>query len=65
MVVLGLNCPIHFQFATILTQIGAAHELLVQSLRTHVLLDAIYDFNDVLYVLLELFADLQLSLIHI
>ena len=63
MVLLGLDGPVHVELAAVLAQVGAAHELLVESLWAHVLLDAVDDFNDVFDVLFEFFADLQ-AMIH-
>ena len=58
MVLLGLDRPVHVELAAVLTQVGAAHELLVEPLRAHVLLDAVDDLNDVFDILFELLANL-------
>lgn len=58
-VLLSLDGAAHVHLAAGVAQIGAAHELLIQSLRAHVFLDSINDFYNVLYVLLKLFAYLE------
>lgn len=58
-VLLGLDRARHVQVAPVLAQVSIAKELLVQSLRTHVLFDAVDDLDYVFDVLLELFAYLQ------
>ena len=58
-VLLSLDGAAHVHLAAGVAQIGAAHELLIQSLRAHVFLDSINDFYNVLYVLLKFFAYLE------